>query len=350
MSDPALPTPVSPRWLHALAVCTVVVTFPLLILGAEVTTKGVGMVDPQGLRTPWHIFTVSLKERGLGFLVEHSHRTVGWVVGVFILALAVSTWCVEPRRWVRILAGLCLLAVCVQGMLGALRVQLQTWLGPNIGEPLALIHGCFAQLVVALLVAVALFTSRSWARPATLAAQPSELNALYRGAICLVGLIYVQIVLGAITRHTNYWFGPRLHLLTAFLVTAVLVGFSVRLAMLKGAGGPLRNVVRWLWGILALQLFLGVEAWLTKFQSGTALWSQLQPLLQPSTIAPKTDSLFELFYRGVVRHPDFIRSIHLPVGALLFSLSVAVLLYLWRNVQVEQSLRPQLTPHQEAAA
>ena len=48
-----------PRWLHYWAILTVVAALPLLLLGAQVTTLGAGMVDQQSVREPWHLFTVS---------------------------------------------------------------------------------------------------------------------------------------------------------------------------------------------------------------------------------------------------------------------------------------------------
>src|SRR5262245_4900401 len=77
------------RWLHRWAVLTACITLPLLLLGAEVTTKKVGMVDPTGFREPWHMVTVPLREKGLGFVIEHSHRLVGFVAGTCITVLTV---------------------------------------------------------------------------------------------------------------------------------------------------------------------------------------------------------------------------------------------------------------------
>src|SRR5881397_3067681 len=108
----------SPVWSHRWAVITVCATLPLLLLGAEVTTKQVGMVDPQGFRPPWHMLTVPRQELGLGFIIEHSHRLAGYVVGTCTIVLAVSFWFFEPRRWVRYLAVSALGAVIVQGLLG----------------------------------------------------------------------------------------------------------------------------------------------------------------------------------------------------------------------------------------
>src|ERR1700736_635287 len=118
------------RWLHRWALLTACATLPLLLLGAEVTTKQVGMVDQQGFRPPWHMLTVYLQDhglvqtRGLGFVIEHSHRLVGFVVGTCIIVLAVGLWRKERRRWVRWLGITALAGVIVQGLLGGFRVQL----------------------------------------------------------------------------------------------------------------------------------------------------------------------------------------------------------------------------------
>src|SRR5271166_3964472 len=103
-------TPVAaPRWVHYWAVLTAVVTLPLLLLGAEVTTKQVGMVDPYWPTPPWQLWLSSWRDSGLGFLIEHGHRLAGYTVGTCTIVLAVSLWLLEPRRWVRWL-GLAALA------------------------------------------------------------------------------------------------------------------------------------------------------------------------------------------------------------------------------------------------
>src|SRR5947209_5204804 len=150
--------PTTPRWLNVWAVATVLATLPLLLLGAEVTSRDVGMADQVPLRTPWHMLTNDLGEYGLGFVIEHSHRTAGWLIGICAIVLTVSMWLKEPRRWLCWLGTAALLAVIAQGVLGIFRVQLNALLGRH----LALVHGCFAQLVFALLACIALFTTRDW--------------------------------------------------------------------------------------------------------------------------------------------------------------------------------------------
>src|SRR5439155_25687695 len=88
--------------VHALAIATFVAALPLLFLGAEVTTKGVGMVDAAPVRSPWYFVTELLEEHNIGWRIEHGHRQVGWIVGMLSIALAITTCALDARRWVKV--------------------------------------------------------------------------------------------------------------------------------------------------------------------------------------------------------------------------------------------------------
>jgi cytochrome c oxidase assembly protein subunit 15 len=288
-------------WLHRLAVLTVCATLPLLVLGAEVTTKQVGMVDPEGFREPWHLLRVPLQELGLGFLIEHSHRLAGFIVGTCVIVLAVSLWLREPRRWLRWLGLAALLGVSVQGILGGLRVNLNVLMGNN----LALIHGCFAQLIFALLVSLTLFTSRGWQTEAETADSPQ----LRRWSLLTVGLVYGQAVLGAVVRHKDFPWGARAHLIMAFAVVAAVV-WLVKLVAESHPGDRFRmRPVLFLVGLVCVQVLLGVESWMSKFSAPE--WRQVQPL---------------------TAQPEVFRSLHYFVGALVFATAVVVTLQAHRQV------------------
>src|SRR5437773_2231249 len=97
----SFPDSLPPRWLHRWAVLTVCATFVLLFLGSVVTTFQVGMEDPVWPTAPWHLLFISWDEPRVGFLIEHSHRLAGYIVGCCIIVLAVGLWRFEPRTWVR---------------------------------------------------------------------------------------------------------------------------------------------------------------------------------------------------------------------------------------------------------
>src|SRR5436190_9755727 len=87
----------SSRWLHYWAMLTVCATLPLLALGAEVTTKQVGMVDKEWPTYPWHLWLESWQEKGLGFLIEHGHRLAGYIVGCCAIVLMMGLWLGQSR-------------------------------------------------------------------------------------------------------------------------------------------------------------------------------------------------------------------------------------------------------------
>lgn len=311
----------APRWLHAWAILTVCATVPMLLLGTEVTTKKAGMVDDHGFRFPWHMFTIpDVWAKGIGFVIEHSHRFAAYTIGACIIVLAVGLWRREPRRWVRWAGMAALAGVIIQGLLGGFRVQLNALMGPR----LALIHGCFAQLVFALLVSLAVFTSRSWSANITDEADPR----LRRWTLLVACLAYLQIVLGAIVRHTESPLGPRLHVWGAFVLMAAVIWLA-RLVLDKGIGG---RAVRRSAGILAalvvLQIMLGVETWLAKFAAAPE-WPQLRPLTDRWQLIP---------------------SLHYLAGSCIFATAVVAALQAYRSVAWNVSLRPAPIGRLEGAA
>jgi len=165
---------------------------------------------------------------------------------------------VRPVRGagLRLLAGLALVAVMIQGLLGGFRVKLNEL----VGTDLAAFHGVFAQVVFGLLVSLAAYTARPSANAAT-----SEGKRLHRWSQVLAHLIFVQVVFGAMVRHYPVPLTQRLHLLTAFLATAVAVWVLRAVFADSNARGRAGAFAWALAGLVALQLYLGVEAWMAKF-------------------------------------------------------------------------------------
>jgi heme A synthase len=170
-----------------------------------------------------------------------------------------------------------LLAVMTQGVLGGLRVRLNALHGPE----LAAVHGVFAQVVFCLVALLAVFCARP---------HSAELPAGSRGAAGWLSLVLVvvllgQLVLGVLVRHLPTPLSQRLHMLTAFAAVAVVV------ALLRAgfASQPVRSRVApagWLLGALvAVQLVLGVEAWMGKFSDEARAGQPAESFL-PETAIP----------------------------------------------------------------
>src|SRR5947208_1479009 len=119
----------APRWLHAWAVLTVLATAFLLAAGGMVTTFRVGMADPVWPTTPWYLFFIDWREPSRGFLIEHSHRLAGYVVGCCSIVLAVGLWASRARAGLKWLGLAGLLGVSAQGVLGGFRVRLNELAG-----------------------------------------------------------------------------------------------------------------------------------------------------------------------------------------------------------------------------
>jgi len=258
-----------------------------------VTTKDVGMSDPAGYRHPWELLQ-SFAGSALGLQIEYSHRIAGFTVGTCAIVLVASLWLFEPRRWVRWAGVLALALVCGQGLLGIFRVNLNELFGRH----LALIHGCFAQLVIAALVSVALFTSRGWTNER---ADIPASSALRRWSFLTALLVYAQLVLGGVLRHTAFMLGSRLHLLGAFVVVGAVL-WLVKLAWEDERRARLAFSLKVLAGLVGFQILLGIEAWLTRAQ-GYFIPGAPLPL-----------------------HGDWIRSGHYVAGTLIFATSVVVAL------------------------
>ena len=170
-------------------------TAVLIFAGGLVTSTGSGLSVPDWPNTyGWFMFTFPLEKMVGGIRYEHSHRLIASTVGFLILVLALWLWRVEPRRWVRRLGYIALAAVITQGILGGITVL---WYLP---DPISIAHAGLAQIVFCLTTAIALFTSRSWANAAAPAVDDSVLRKL---TVVTTMWIYVQILIGAVMRHTD---------------------------------------------------------------------------------------------------------------------------------------------------
>lgn len=180
-------------WLHRYAKLVVASTVLLIAAGGMVTSTDSGLSVPDWPNTyGWFMFTFPMDKWVGGIFYEHGHRLIASTVGFLTIILAVWTWRVEPRRWVRWLAVVGLGAVILQGLLGGITVLLRLPPAVSIG------HAGLAQLFFCLTLSIALFTSPGW--NSTPAVNDSILR---RVALWTTVMIYVQVLLGATMRHAG---------------------------------------------------------------------------------------------------------------------------------------------------
>jgi cytochrome c oxidase assembly protein subunit 15 len=248
---------------HRLAVAALIATFVLILFGGLVTNTGAALAVPDWPTTFGHnMFLYPWSQMVGGIFYEHSHRLLGAVVGLLTLALAAALWPATGR--LRALGLLAVAVVCVQGLLGGLRVVL-------LKETLAIVHGCLAQAFFALLATIVLLTSPR-AR-GTVRGTDRTSRALATGAAILV---YLQIVAGAFLTHAG-WLD--LHLAGAVAVLALVPIVTARLRRSEDAvAAPLARV---LLVLLGFQLFLGTGSYLSRFSSIWIPGGQLTMLIMP---------------------------------------------------------------------
>ena len=177
--------------LHRFAWFTACSTFLLIVAGGLVTSTGSGLAVPD-----WPLSYGSLMPPMVGgIFFEHSHRMIASFVGCLTVILAIWTWRVEQRPWVRWLAVAAVGAVILQGLLGGLAV---IYLLPT---PVSVSHACLAQTFFCMTLVLALALGREGR---TLTEQERDsLGRVRTPALILVGAVFLQLILGALVRHTE---------------------------------------------------------------------------------------------------------------------------------------------------
>ena len=209
--------PEGPRdWTAAFTKVAAATTMLLLVVGGLVTSKeaGLAVVDwPRSYGYNMFLYPLSLMTGGIYY--EHAHRLFGSLVGLTTVVLAIHLHRIEGRRPVKRLSLVAAILVIVQGILGGLRVT-------EISIFLAVAHAVLAQVFFCVLASIAVITSKTWK---SAPAAPMGAGGADR-TICmiLVGLLLVQLALGAALRHLDAALVVHSALGVALLPLAVFCG------------------------------------------------------------------------------------------------------------------------------
>lgn len=304
-----LPETSSMRNRHVFTLVTLGFTVVLLGWGAVVTSIEAGLAVPDWPTTFDSIDPINPTPGWYKIppvLAEHGHRLMGMIVGALTLLLAFWTFFADPRPWMKRIGLFSLALVILQGVLGGLRV---VW----ISLDLAVVHACTAQLFFATLVAMAFFTSRTWVRADDVLAPGDATTRFRRVSMLTAGLLYGQIILGALLRHRGDGADPMLagiHMLGAGVVFA-LVFMTIKAARRADPDKTLvSRLSHGLAGILTLQIILGFAAYFVILKDLDTLRSTLQVVLNTS---------------------------HMVVGALFFATTIGLVLVGARKAVAEEN-------------
>lgn len=248
-------------WLFRFSCVAALAILPLLFIGGLVTSTQSGMAVPDWPTSySANMFLFPLKAMTGGIYYEHAHRLFGALVGLVVLCLTVWVWLGDRRGWVRFFATAVLVGICIQGLIGGIRVTQNSTL-------LAMVHGTFAQLIFGAACALAATLSPSF-RDAPPAATGEPRPRVRGVATALLACMAVQLAFGAATRHfpppERGWHSVGSHIVLALVVAVLVVVVSARGKRLRGAPGPtgrvLARLATGLTHALGLQLLLGVAA------------------------------------------------------------------------------------------
>lgn len=244
--------------LHRLAILLCCMTVVLLAAGALVTSNEAGDSVPD-----WPVsfgrWLISSNNFVANVRFEYSHRVIAGVVGITTLLLAVWAQISERRSWVRKLGWIALVGVAAQAGIGGVRVLL-----PEYKALIAIPHALVAQSFFAVLVAMVVFTSRSWS--AAHKVKPDTAGMPLRKLVAAtVGGVLIQLVLGAGFRHQAFGIIP--HAVGAVVVTLLIGSTLVAVIRHHGDDDYLARPAKVAFGLLVVQLGLGVAAYFARLAS-----------------------------------------------------------------------------------
>ncbi len=258
------------------------ITF-LLYAGGFTTSIRAGMAF-----LDWPLSNGSINPEGWleneDMLAEHSHRLLGAIMGLLSIGLCVTAYLAKGRKEIKKLGVALVALVIIQGLLGGLRVKLDTLnlqIDHNLyAQTFAVIHATLAQIFLCALVAFAVISSRSWIeRSAGFPSAPSRSVSYLGIAACLT--IILQLIIGAVMRHSyaglaitsfpyshpaGYWIPPAFdfkvaihfaHRIGAIIVTFAIFAFIARIIKDRSAWKAMRLSVLSLFALLGIQIYLG---------------------------------------------------------------------------------------------
>lgn len=244
--------------VHRFAIALACLTVVLLAAGALVTSNEAGDSVPD-----WPLsfgrWLVSKDHFVANVRYEYSHRFIAGVVGAATFLLTVWVCFVERRGWLRKLAVVALAGVVAQAVIGGLRVYF-----PEYKPLIAVPHALVAQSFFGVVVAIAVFTSRSWLAQREVRLDAGKPSARTLTAVTVAALL-IQLVLGAGFRHQAFGIAP--HIVGAVAVAGLIIWTSILVFRNHSKDEYLTRPARFALALLFAQLGLGVAAYFARVAS-----------------------------------------------------------------------------------
>lgn len=224
------PNDAAAKWNQLLSRVAVAAVLPLLLVGGLVTSTSSGMSVPDWPNTfGSNMFLYPIGPRAApDVFLEHSHRLFGTLAGLTTLTLMLSVLFSSASRWCKAWATGVFILICVQGLLGGIRVREGNVIHAMDDRVYRTIHGVLAQFVFAGAVALAAYLSSVYRLVPPQLAEGRKLRGLASGAL---HALFLQLIFGAMYRHTRSG-----HALWSHVGFSMVVVVAVALAGMIAAG------------------------------------------------------------------------------------------------------------------
>jgi heme a synthase len=279
--------------VHKYALFVVAWAIILLTAGALVTSEDAALAVPD-----WPLSYGTLNPPMVGGIAfEHSHRLIATALGILIIGLAFLLWRYDQRPFMKYLGLAALGGVILQGVLGGLTVLklLHYWL--------PVMHACTAEIVFAILVVIAVCTSRWYTE-----SLPQYIDrgspSIHSVVMLNSFVIFLQVLVGAGFRHQYLSLKP--HVFGAPIVLAMVVYTAFLLNRRFPEVPAIIRMRKILHSLVGLQILLGL----------VALWARITSADDPQPMPPVVISTV----------------IHTVFGAILFASSIATVVVCYRLV------------------
>lgn len=180
--------------VRRLSKIIVFLTLSLIFVGALIKSHEVGLSVPDWPTSYGkQMFLFPFSEMVGGIFYEHGHRLFATIVGFFTLLQFIVLSFTHHPLWIKKMSFVALVLVITQGLLGGMTVIF--FLPPQI----SILHGVLAQIFFVSIIFIAYSLSDSRLN------KKKESYPLFikRGALIITLLVFVQLVLGALVRHTS---------------------------------------------------------------------------------------------------------------------------------------------------
>ncbi|MCA9272971.1 MAG: COX15/CtaA family protein [Phycisphaerales bacterium] len=243
-------------WIAAFGAAAVASMLPLVAAGGAVTSAGAGMAVPDWPGTygsNMFLYPIGLMADPRIFL-EHTHRLFGTLVGLTTLSLMIAVLISRKSKLSKTLAVVVFVGVCIQGVLGAIRV---TEINPGFG----IIHGILAQLILCTAAILAASLTRTWREKLDINVELARSSRKWTDIA--IGGLFLQLILAAMYRHLGSGHAIMTHAGFAIIATMLLLmsAFSlIKIAKESSGNRTLKRVGMFMMHGVGLQIVLGIVA------------------------------------------------------------------------------------------